>query len=126
MRKIKLFENFDDINQNIEGILIELRDEGIINFIIKDATNKDIPGIKVIFSRENTKYDDDWLFKITDLVFEVETLEKYLIAYRYQFHYIYEYYDDCEEEESLFERCPNINHIEDLCDVAYLNLIIYK
>lgn len=128
MRYLKRFSegldnrDFLNISQDVEGILIELRDEGKIDFSINSTNEKDL---KITFSRVSNISDDDWLFKVSDLIFEVETLEKYLIAYKYKFHYIYEYYDDYDEE-SLFERCYGISHIGDLCDIAYLNLVIYK
>jgi hypothetical protein len=124
MKYLKLFESFDDINQDIEGLLIELKDKGLIEYSINDG--KDPNGLRfktITFSRiDEPSFEHDWLFKTGDLLFEVKTLEDYLLAHKYEFHYNYEYYDNNDIDGSTFNNCRRIDDIKDLTDIAFIHL----
>ncbi len=129
MKHIKLFESFDsdELNQDIEGLLVELKDDNIISY---DIYNGKSPSGKIFKTVSFSTNGNSDCFYITEIYNEIKTIEDYLKEKGYTYNYNYEYFDD-DEDENFIKSCRSVSqlHKAHICDgkikIMNLHLIIH-
>jgi hypothetical protein len=116
---------FNEIKDDIDGLLIELRDTNKFEIDTQYHRQKHtINTLSILIGKSGAFYNARVAqFKVEEIYDDLKTIEDYLIAHKYEFRYTIEYYDS--DTGFNFDRSENEYNSIDEMDLSFNILYLY-